>query len=116
MSIRIATAPVSWGILEIEGWTWRKTYTEVLDEMVQAGYSGTELGPHGFLPTNPSELKRELGQRKPAGQAHCTAPPSAGASVGAAAGLTPAGNEVMPSASFGSTDGVLESRNACAAM
>jgi inosose dehydratase len=64
MSIRIATAPVSWGILEIEGWTWRKTYTEVLDEMVQAGYSGTELGPYGFLPTNPNELKRELGQRK----------------------------------------------------
>jgi inosose dehydratase len=64
MAIRIATAPVSWGILEIEGWTWRKTYTEVLDEMVQAGYSGTELGPYGFLPTNPNELKRELDQRK----------------------------------------------------
>jgi inosose dehydratase len=64
MAIRIATAPVSWGILEIEGWTWRKTYTEVLDEMVQAGYSGTELGPYGFLPTNPSELKRELDKRK----------------------------------------------------
>ena len=64
MAIRIATAPVSWGILEIEGWSWRKTYTEVLDEMVQAGYSGTELGPYGFLPTNPSELKRELDKRK----------------------------------------------------
>jgi inosose dehydratase len=64
MAIRIATAPVSWGILEIEGWAWRKTYTEVLDEMVQAGYRGTELGPYGFLPTNPIELKRELGKRK----------------------------------------------------
>jgi inosose dehydratase len=36
----------------------------VLDEMVQAGYAGTELGPYGFLPTNPIELKPELGKRK----------------------------------------------------
>jgi inosose dehydratase len=64
MAIRIATAPVSWGILEIEGWAWRQTYAEVLDEMVQAGYSGTELGPYGFLPTNPSQLTAELDKRK----------------------------------------------------
>ena len=36
---------------------------EVLDEMVQAGYTGTELGPYGFLPTDSKELKRELGKR-----------------------------------------------------
>jgi inosose dehydratase len=63
MAIRIATAPVSWGILEIEGWAWRKSYAEVLDEMVHAGFSGTELGPYGFLPTNPTELNSELGKR-----------------------------------------------------
>ena len=63
MPIRIATAPVSWGILEVEGWARQQTYGEVLDQMVQAGYTGTELGPFGFLPTDPRELKRELGIR-----------------------------------------------------
>ncbi|MGD0873189.1 MAG: TIM barrel protein [Bryobacteraceae bacterium] len=63
MPIRIATAPVSWGIMEVEGWARRQTYAEVLDEMVQAGYTGTELGPYGFLPTDSQELKRELEKR-----------------------------------------------------
>src|ERR1700690_4358619 len=64
MPIRIATAPVSWGVMEVEGWARQKSYAEVLDEMVQAGYAGTELGPYGFLPTDPDELKRELAKRK----------------------------------------------------
>ena len=64
MAIRIATAPVSWGILEVEGWGKQKPYGEVLDEIVQAGYTGTELGPYGFLPTDPTHLKSELSKRK----------------------------------------------------
>ncbi|HVP46214.1 MAG TPA: sugar phosphate isomerase/epimerase [Bryobacteraceae bacterium] len=64
MPIRVATAPVSWGILEVEGWGKQKPYGEVLDEMVEAGYSGTELGPYGFLPTDPNILKTELAKRK----------------------------------------------------
>src|ERR1035441_959565 len=63
MPIRIATAPVSWGVMEVEGWARKQSYGEVLDEMVQAGYSGTELGPYGFLPTDSKELKRELAKR-----------------------------------------------------
>ncbi len=63
MPIRIATAPVSWGVMEVEGWARQQTYGEVLDEMVQAGYTGTELGPYGFLPTDSEELKRELEKR-----------------------------------------------------
>jgi inosose dehydratase len=63
MPIRIATAPVSWGVMEVEGWARKQTYGEVLDEMVQAGYTGTELGPYGFLPTDSEELKRELEKR-----------------------------------------------------
>ncbi|HTX39802.1 MAG TPA: TIM barrel protein [Bryobacteraceae bacterium] len=63
MPIRMATAPVSWGVMEVEGWARKQTYGEVLDEMVKAGYSGTELGPYGFLPTDSEELKRELGKR-----------------------------------------------------
>ncbi len=63
MSIQIATAPVSWGIMEVEGWARQKSYDEVLDEMVQAGYTGTELGQYGFLPTESNKLKRELEKR-----------------------------------------------------
>src|SRR5437762_1447866 len=64
MSIQIATAPVSWGILEVEGWARQKGYDEMLDEMVQAGYTGTELGPYGFFPTDPAVLKPQLEKRK----------------------------------------------------
>jgi inosose dehydratase len=63
MPIRIATAPVSWGILEVEGWGKQRRYEEVLDEIVKAGYTGTELGPYGFLPTDPKQLKSELAKR-----------------------------------------------------
>jgi inosose dehydratase len=49
--------------MEVEGFEGRQTYAEVLDEMVQAGYDGTELGPYGFLPTEAASLKNELGRR-----------------------------------------------------
>lgn len=35
----------------------------MLDEMVEAGYRGTELGPYGFFPTDPSVLGGELSKR-----------------------------------------------------
>jgi inosose dehydratase len=63
MPIQVATAPVSWGVMEVEGFNGQKSYGEVLDEMVQAGYTGTELGPYGFLPTDPKQLKSELATR-----------------------------------------------------
>jgi len=49
--------------MEVEGFSGQKSYGEVLDEMVQAGYTGTELGPYGFLPTDPKQLKSELAKR-----------------------------------------------------
>jgi inosose dehydratase len=64
MAIRIGTAPVSWGIMEVEtSWDRRQTYQSVLDEMVSAGYEGTELGPWEFLPTDPKQLTAELARR-----------------------------------------------------
>lgn len=36
---------------------------QVLDEIRAAGFSGTELGPYGFLPTDPSRLKGALSER-----------------------------------------------------
>src|SRR3989442_4750613 len=61
--IRVGTAPVSWGVIEVEGWGGNRPYSAVLDEMVEAGYTGTELGPHGFLPAEPKALTRELQAR-----------------------------------------------------
>ena len=61
--LKIANAPTSWGVLEfeLEGETQR--YGQVLDEIQETGYTGTELGDWGFLPPEPQELKRELRSR-----------------------------------------------------
>src|SRR5689334_7739343 len=63
MTIRIASAPVSWGIFEFTGLVPKYTYEQVLDEMAEAGYTGTELGPWGYLPTDPNLLRQELDKR-----------------------------------------------------
>jgi len=38
-------------------------YGRVLDEIAESGYSGTELGPYGFLPTESAVLRRDLEKR-----------------------------------------------------
>ena len=59
---RIANAPCSWGVIEgIDG--ERGGYVQVIDEMQQTGYAGTELGDWGFMPTDPAFLIQELGSR-----------------------------------------------------
>ena len=58
--IRLGTAPITWGVCEIPGWGEEHPYRRVLAEMQQAGYEGTELGPWGYLPTDPDVLRREL--------------------------------------------------------
>jgi inosose dehydratase len=59
---RIANAPCSWGVIEgIDG--ERGGYVQVIDEMQQTGYAGTELGDWGFMPTDPAFLTQELGSR-----------------------------------------------------
>jgi inosose dehydratase len=47
--LRIAAAPVSWGVSELQALPAGITPEIVLDQMVEAGYEGTELGPPGFL-------------------------------------------------------------------
>ncbi len=58
---RIANAPCSWGV--IGGAGPAISGTRMLDELVAAGYRGTELGDHGFLPTDPERLRAELEAR-----------------------------------------------------
>jgi inosose dehydratase len=63
MAVRIGTAPISWGVCEIPGWGPQLPVDRVLDEMQAAGYEGTELGPWGFLPTDPDALAAALARR-----------------------------------------------------
>jgi inosose dehydratase len=58
-----ASAPDSWGVLDYPGPSWEQSYQKMLDEMAAAGYTGTELGPYGFFPTDPKILQIELAKR-----------------------------------------------------
>src|SRR6266851_5452372 len=63
--IRIANAPCSWGALEFEGLEGEEiAYGQMLDELRDTGYAGTELGDWGYMPTDPVALKEELERRK----------------------------------------------------
>lgn len=63
-SIRIANAPCSWGSLEFEGLGGQPlTCERMLDELVETGYTGTELGDWGFMPTEPAALRQVLETR-----------------------------------------------------
>lgn len=58
--IKIANAPCSWGVLEFDLEGKAAGYVQVLDEMAETRYQGTELGDWGFMPTDPAQLKQEL--------------------------------------------------------
>jgi inosose dehydratase len=49
MRVEVAAAPVSWGVSELATLPRAVSVDLVLDQMVAAGYAGTELGPPGFL-------------------------------------------------------------------
>ena len=64
LPFHFASAPNSWGVLDYPSPSWEQSYQQMLDEMVSAGYTGTELGPYGFLPTDAKVLEPELSRRK----------------------------------------------------
>jgi inosose dehydratase len=65
LTLRIANAPCSWGILEFEEQSAAGyDYVQVLDEIRAAGYDGTELGDWGFMPTDPGALADALAARE----------------------------------------------------
>ncbi|WP_369241937.1 sugar phosphate isomerase/epimerase family protein [Streptomyces sp. R21] len=60
--IRVGSAPDSWGVWfpdDPQQVPWRR----FLDEVASSGYEWIELGPYGYLPTDPAVLKDETGQR-----------------------------------------------------
>ncbi|GAA1671497.1 sugar phosphate isomerase/epimerase family protein [Streptomyces yatensis] len=60
--IRVGSAPDSWGVWfpdDDQQVPWQR----FLDEVTQAGYQWIELGPYGYLPTDPARLTEETGRR-----------------------------------------------------
>lgn len=58
----IGTAPDSWGVWfpdDPKQTPWQR----FLDEAAEAGYHYVELGPYGYLPTDPARLRDELAAR-----------------------------------------------------
>jgi inosose dehydratase len=60
MTLKIAAAPISWGVCEVPGWGRVLDRGTVLAEMASLGITATELGPPEYLPTDPAELRTLL--------------------------------------------------------
>jgi inosose dehydratase len=58
---KIAGAPISWGVCEVPDWGYQLRPDRVLAEMRQVGLAATELGPLGFLPSDPDRAAEVLG-------------------------------------------------------
>src|SRR5919201_5718379 len=57
---KLAGAPISWGVCEIPGWGRMLPPARVLAEMASLGLAATELGPVGYLPADPAEIRALL--------------------------------------------------------
>ena len=62
MNIKVGTGPDSWGVWFADD-PRQIPWQRFLDEVVEAGYEWVELGPYGYLPTDPATLRGELAQR-----------------------------------------------------
>jgi inosose dehydratase len=60
--LQLGIAPDSWGVWFPED-PQQVTWRQYLDEIARAGYVWTELGPQGFLPQDPAQLRDELDSR-----------------------------------------------------
>jgi inosose dehydratase len=59
-NVKIAGAPISWGVCEVPGWGHQMTPDRVLTEMAELGLGATEFGPLGFLPVEPVDRAAAL--------------------------------------------------------
>ena len=58
----IGTAPDSWGVWFTDD-PQHTPWERFLDEVAESGYKWIELGPYGYLPTDPARLAEELKAR-----------------------------------------------------
>ena len=61
MTIRVGNAPCSWGV-EFAGDPRNPPWRDTLRDCAQAGYSGIELGPVGYMPEDPVALSEALSE------------------------------------------------------
>ncbi|EWM15135.1 myo-inositol catabolism protein IolE [Kutzneria sp. 744] len=59
--IKVAGAPISWGVCEVPGWGRMLPPELVLSQMSELGLTATELGPPAYLPEDPAVLRETLG-------------------------------------------------------
>jgi inosose dehydratase len=65
LTLRVGNAPCSWGTLEFEQARGEGIgFDQMLDELAETGYTGTELGDWGYMPTEPAALRAELDKRR----------------------------------------------------
>ncbi len=60
--LRLGTAPDSWGVWFADD-PRQLPWAQFLDEAARSDYEWIELGPYGYLPTAPGQLRDELGRR-----------------------------------------------------
>jgi inosose dehydratase len=60
--LRLAGAPISWGVCEVPGWGYQLAPERVLAEMRDLRLTAAEFGPAGFLPADPAGRAATLGR------------------------------------------------------
>lgn len=60
--LRVGSAPDSWGVWFPDD-SQQVPWQRFLDEVAEAGYEWIELGPYGYLPTDPAQLTEETTRR-----------------------------------------------------
>jgi inosose dehydratase len=60
--LRLGSCPDSWGVWFADD-PRQTPWHRFLDELAEAGYRWLELGPYGYLPTDPARLREEVDRR-----------------------------------------------------
>jgi inosose dehydratase len=60
--LRLGSCPDSWGVWFADD-PAQTPWHRFLDELAEAGYGWLELGPYGYLPTDPGRLREEVDRR-----------------------------------------------------
>lgn len=58
--MRVAGAPISWGVCEVPNWGYQMDAETVLQQAASLGLEAVEAGPDGFLPREPADASRLL--------------------------------------------------------
>jgi inosose dehydratase len=61
--MKLAAAPISWGVCEVPGWGFQLERDRVLDDAARLGLRDIEAGPPGFLPSGAREAREVVSAR-----------------------------------------------------